>query len=298
MEKAHHNLIYGNLKTAIENYTALLDEQPANGQLYIFRAIAYMEIANYDLALKDLEKVNEMRKDIFQVHYRMGMIYFNKQQFAQALTSLKTAEGLAKEEYEKAALVPWIQKCLREQGNMSAVALNATATIPSGKPSASPVPASTEEVKQVVAENNQKKIEYDWYQSTTFVFMTLKIKGINKEKLNITFGSHEVGVALKLEEGKTFEQAFSLNAEIIPEQCSFNVFETKVELKLKKKEDGYQWTSLEKTDLKTPDRPSYPTSAKKKVDWDKLDKEIVRDTAKEKPEGDEAMNSLFKAIYE
>ena len=40
--------------------------------------------------------------------------------------------------------------------------------------------------------------------------------------------------------------------------------------------------------------PSYPTSSKQKKDWGKLDKEIEKDLAKEKPEGDAALNSLFK----
>ena len=44
--------------------------------------------------------------------------------------------------------------------------------------------------------------------------------------------------------------------------------------------------------------PSYPTSSKQKKDWGKLDKEIEKDLAKEKPEGDGALNALFKQIYE
>ena len=44
--------------------------------------------------------------------------------------------------------------------------------------------------------------------------------------------------------------------------------------------------------------PSYPTSSKQKKDWGKLDKEIEKDLAKEKPEGDAALNTLFKQIYD
>jgi suppressor of G2 allele of SKP1 len=40
--------------------------------------------------------------------------------------------------------------------------------------------------------------------------------------------------------------------------------------------------------------PTYPTSSKQKKDWSKLDKEIEKDLSKEKPEGDAALNSLFK----
>ena len=46
-------------------------------------------------------------------------------------------------------------------------------------------------------------------------------------------------------------------------------------------------------------KPAYPTSAKSgQKDWSKIDKEIEKDMSKEKPEGDGALNLLFKQIYE
>ena len=46
------------------------------------------------------------------------------------------------------------------------------------------------------------------------------------------------------------------------------------------------------------DKIAYPTSSNKKKDWNQIDKDIDRDLNKDKPEGEEAMNSLFKQIYE
>jgi hypothetical protein len=40
--------------------------------------------------------------------------------------------------------------------------------------------------------------------------------------------------------------------------------------------------------------PSYPTSSKKKTDFDQLNKQISKDLEKEKPEGEAALNTLFK----
>lgn len=45
-------------------------------------------------------------------------------------------------------------------------------------------------------------------------------------------------------------------------------------------------------------KPSYPTSSKNKKNWDSIDKEIKKQEAEEKPEGDSALNALFKQIYE
>jgi suppressor of G2 allele of SKP1 len=43
---------------------------------------------------------------------------------------------------------------------------------------------------------------------------------------------------------------------------------------------------------------SYPSSSKKQKDWSKIDQEIDSELNKEKPEGEAAMNTLFKQIYE
>ena len=55
---------------------------------------------------------------------------------------------------------------------------------------------------------------------------------------------------------------------------------------------------MEKEKLKkeTTAPGAYPTSNKKKIDWSTADK-IVETELDAKPEGDEALNNLFKEIY-
>ena len=43
--------------------------------------------------------------------------------------------------------------------------------------------------------------------------------------------------------------------------------------------------------------PKYPSSSKKARDWDKMEKEIEKQEAEEKPEGEAALNELFQKIY-
>ncbi len=292
MEEAQKNFIFGNLAEAVAGYTKLVDAKPTQPDPYLCRAITYIELANYDLALHDLEKANQLRPSHFQTLFRLGVTQFQKQLFTQAAESFKLAEGLATREHEKMTISGWVQKCAREVGTVSALALNATAVV-----------AKVEETKAVSKPASEplttgKKVEYDWYQSSTHVYVTLKAKGLTKDKCKITFGDQDFSLDINLGEGKTYEYSYNLNAEIQPEHSGFEVLPMKIEVKLKKKVEGVQWTAVERTDeLHEANRPSYPTSAKRKVDWDKLDHEITRETAKDKPEGDEALSGLFQAIY-
>jgi suppressor of G2 allele of SKP1 len=43
--------------------------------------------------------------------------------------------------------------------------------------------------------------------------------------------------------------------------------------------------------------PKYPTSSKKKTDFSKIDQEMDKDLKADKPEGEGALNDLFKQIY-
>jgi len=46
--------------------------------------------------------------------------------------------------------------------------------------------------------------------------------------------------------------------------------------------------------LKEQPLPAYPSSSKSKKNWDKVDQEMDKEISKEKPEGDGALNDLFK----
>lgn len=94
------------------------------------------------------------------------------------------------------------------------------------------------------------------------------------------------------------------------------VLRSKLEVRLKKC-DGLRWSRLEagadgsSVDAKpipvaaaaaaaaapTGAVPQYPSSAPKKKDWDKIEVDLKREEAEEKPEGEAALNQLFQKIY-
>jgi len=77
---------------------------------------------------------------------------------------------------------------------------------------------------------------------------------------------------------------------------------TKVEIKLRKANDGILWPQLtalaQNAEVDLADRPaSYPSSNRKNVDWNKVDQQAAEEIENEKLEGDAALNKLFKDIY-
>ncbi|KAK2574907.1 hypothetical protein KPH14_002598 [Odynerus spinipes] len=152
------------------------------------------------------------------------------------------------------------------------------------------------------------KIKHDWYQTETHVIITILAK--NTENVKVIFQEHTLSVSAKLPSGSDYSLELDLAHPVVPDQCSYKVYPSKIEVKLKKK-DGIRWTVLEgnlvdknvvepipQEILQSGSQPpKYPSSSKKSRDWNKVEKEIEKQEAEEKPEGEAAVNALFQQIY-
>eukprot|EP00794_Sanderia_malayensis_P007071 gene7071-7866_t len=168
------------------------------------------------------------------------------------------------------------------------------------------------EMKQVapVETKYSKPIRHDWYQTEQNVVITIMAKNCNKDDVEIEFGKQHLSVSLKLPNERNYNLEIDLAHAIVPEDCTTKVLSTKIEIKMKKME-GIRWTTLECRDepklstLPTQDGAatqdssvrSYPTSAMKYHDWNKLAADVEKDENEEKKEGDAALNQLFQKIY-
>lgn len=163
----------------------------------------------------------------------------------------------------------------------------------------------------ITMQNNEMpvpKIKHDWYQTETHVIVTILAK--NTENVKIVSQENTLSVSAKLPSGSDYSLELDLAHTIVPEQCSHKVLPSKIEVKLKKK-DGIRWTALEGNPVNKnsvdsipqeilqsgSQPPKYPSSSKKYRDWNKVEKEIEKQEAEEKPEGEAAVNALFQQIY-
>ena len=164
-----------------------------------------------------------------------------------------------------------------------------------------------EAVKVVAAPAPLIDKKFDWYQNATHIFISYKVSGpeISKEA-TVRFDPTSITIEYSDLEPIHLE----LTNEIVPDQSTKAAAPKKIELKLKKALENVNWMGVEKggeekllataipTQTGTQALPSYPTSNKNKKNWDSIDKEIKKEEATEKPEGDSALNALFKQIYE
>jgi tetratricopeptide (TPR) repeat protein len=100
--KRHGNTYYeqGDFRKAIRFYTRALERDPRSEALYSNRSAAYLQgskqmgIDTRSMALRDADKVAELRPDWFKGHARRGDALFKLERFEEAVEAYTTAQRL------------------------------------------------------------------------------------------------------------------------------------------------------------------------------------------------------------
>jgi len=130
-------------------------------------------------------------------------------------------------------------------------------------------------------------VRHDWYQTEDKVVIEVLLK--NAVEKNYQCQILEDSVTLTAE---NYELKLDLHHPVIADKSTHKATPSKVEIILFKR-DFYRWEALVKAE---ESKPVVNTKKKQPDDWDKLTKEIEK--TEDKEEGDQAVNALFKKIYE
>jgi len=129
----------------------------------------------------------------------------------------------------------------------------------------------------------QKKVSvrYEWFQNTSFVYVEIFAKQVEKERSVVSFEAQKLLVSLALPEDQKYELDIGLMHSINTQLSSVSFSELKVEIELKKLQEGLTWKSLERKGADqlanfVPE-PTFPATevqpqvSKKDVkNWDKI----------------------------
>lgn len=296
-----------NYKEAAYNYQMAIELDNEKSQYYSHRAAANYKLGELDEALVEVKKAIQLKSDHQPTNLRHGQILFAMQRYSEAREIFLQ---LTKKDRKDKKAAMWERKAAAEIGNAKLVipktpaasaekeevkAMDTAADVVS-TPATTEAPAATDVVKKAVSEQKPAPgVKHSWYQNDTKVFVSIFVKNKTADDVTTTFEPKEFSVSVKLEQNDDYLLDLSLAKEIVPESCKTTIGKLKIEIELVKKEPG-SWRTLEYVEVKDV-LPSYPTSNPKKSNWNETDKLCEKQLEEDKPEGDEALNKLFREIY-
>uniref|UniRef100_A0A8C6RSG4 Protein SGT1 homolog n=1 Tax=Nannospalax galili TaxID=1026970 RepID=A0A8C6RSG4_NANGA len=288
-------------QAALEELTKALEQNPDESQYYCQRAYCHILLGKYCDAIADIKKSLELNPNNSTAILRKGICEYHGKNYATALETFVGGQKLdSKERFGQGQVQKQCSWSPRKPPSCQFfVVLGADVNF-------------TTWIKRCQDTQNGKyvrfpvfylKMKYDWYQTESQVIITLMIKNVQKNDVNVEFSEKELSALVKLPSGDDYNLKLRLLHPIIPEQSTFKVLSTKIEIKMKKPE-AVRWEKLEgQGDVPTPKqfiadvKNLYPSSSHYTRNWDKLVGEIKEEEKNEKLEGDAALNKLFQQIY-
>eukprot|EP00918_Siedleckia_nematoides_P052369 GHVU01114455.1.p1 GENE.GHVU01114455.1~~GHVU01114455.1.p1 ORF type:complete len:361 (+),score=101.74 GHVU01114455.1:71-1153(+) len=284
-------------ETALELYTQAVAAAPACADLYVARAQVHLKKEDFTSAIADANKAIELDASNSKAYFRKGVACFSMEEYTTAKTAFEKGREL---DEKNAQFKTWIRKCnaeIDEEMASEAAAPAATAPMPAAAAAAAYQPPAPKPVA---------RFRHDFIQTPTHVTVTFYMKGATKENCEVTFEERSLSLDWTISSSDSWQVTFDpLCESIVPEECTYSCFNTKVEIKLKKKTSG-KWDTLENKNVKALDelteeeikrrRDYYPSSKSQggeAKNWDK----IVNEMKDDKLEGEEALNDFFQQIY-
>ncbi|XP_029930330.1 protein SGT1 homolog isoform X1 [Myripristis murdjan] len=257
---------------ALEELNEALQGDSDNAEWFCQRAYAHILLKNYSCAVDDAKKAQQLKPSLPLAFMRTGIAEYHLNHYESSHAAF--TQGHQLDGSDKSFEI-WIKRCEEMMGKQNQNG-NVNTT-----PEAPPV-------------------KHDWYQTESQVIVTIMAKNVPKDGLCIHFKERELFAKVQLASGQDYSLNFNLLHSIVPQQSTYKILATKVEIKMKKTE-AIRWEKLEgegqESNIKHFTPNQYPSSSHYTRNWDKVVVDISEEEKKEKLEGDAALNKLFQQIY-
>jgi suppressor of G2 allele of SKP1 len=289
-------------KQALEKYNEAISLEQDNSEYFIKRSNCNFKLQNYTDALEDANESVRLTPHNANAYYRKGVALFHLDEFESAKATFQKGYDLDRGDLSSQFKI-WLRKCdaeLKSEQDAQPQSAPQSAPAPTPTPTPAPTPAPAP-VQEAAPAKVPPRYRHEWYQTSDFVIVTIFAKNVPKENLEVQIQENELDVTIKVSDSEDFSLSFNLCDKIIPEKSSTNHLSMKIEIKLKKSQ-VLNWATLERSsqhalrpyaDTSAVDKHAYPSSSKKKIDWDSLNKSVEED----KVEGDAALNKVLSDVY-
>ncbi|WOG92828.1 hypothetical protein DCAR_0312105 [Daucus carota subsp. sativus] len=315
--KAKGAFIDDHFELAVDLYTQAIALSPNHPELFADRAQANIKLLHFTEAVADANRAIEIDPSMAKAYLRKGIACLKLEEYQTAKAALEKGASLASGDPRFVNLIKECDECIAEENSLlseQSVITSSTDNVASGSdtldktfPPSSMEPGNNLSDQAIEAELPKPKYRHEFYQKPEEVVVTIFAKGVPASSVDIEFGEQIISVTIDSSGEDTYIFQPRLFGKIVPAKCKYEVLSTKIEIRLVKAE-AIHWTSLEysknnavpqKAYVPTgAQRPTYPTSKPKTVDWDKLEAEVKKEEKEEKLDGDAALNKFFRDIYQ
>jgi len=249
LEEANDFYMNDDYKNALDLYTKGIENSvPAKKYKFLVgRSQTYLKLNDFDNALKDAEDALALNPDDPKVYIKKGTALFNLKNYADASDAFEQGKKIDEsgKNSMKNIFTDWANKC-KEQLDVSAK-----------KEIEIELAKAKIEDKVAVEVKAPPKVKNEWYQTESYVTVSILLKNFKKEDILITPGQKTLSVKSSESYEHKFEFNFDLAHEVSLKDTQIKFLSTKIEIKLKKLE-AIHWASLEHNGpiVKTMQTPS------------------------------------------
>ncbi|KAL2527361.1 Protein SGT1B [Abeliophyllum distichum] len=303
--KAKEAFIDDHFELAVDLYSQAISLNPSNAELFADRAQANIKLRNFTEAVADANKAIDLDPAMAKAYLRKAMACIKLEEYQTAKTALENGASLAPGDSRFTNLIKECDERIAEEAGE--VPKQLPEEVPTSVTTPNDVPPAINLSNQITTISSTKpKYRHEFYQKPEELVVTIFAKGIPADNVAVDFGEQILSVTIDVPGEEAYHFQTRLFGKINPEKCRYNVLSTKIEIRLAKV-DAVHWTSLEysrdvaavqiKTVPSGNQRPTYPSSKPKRVDWDKLEAQVKNEEKEEKLDGDAALNKFFRDIY-